>query len=98
MFLRDFTMLTTSSIIANRTRTRLTTLGIAIGIGAVVLLTSIGEGVNRFVITEFTQFGTNVIAIQPGKTITMGSPLGAINTVRPLSIGDTLAAMPPAQF
>lgn len=91
MFLRDFTRLTTSSIIASRTRTRLTTLGIAIGIGAVVLLTSLGEGVNRFVLTEFTQFGTNVVAIQPGKTLTMGSPLGAINTVRPLSIGDTLA-------
>jgi len=91
MLLRDFTRLTISSIVANRTRTRLTTLGIAIGIAAVVLLTSIGEGVNRFVVTQFTQFGTNLIQIQPGKVATMGGSLGAVNTVRPLSIDDALA-------
>lgn len=91
MLIRDFVKLTASSIIANRTRTLLTTLGIAIGIGAVVLLTSIGQGVNRFVITQFTQFGTNLLKIQPGKVSTMGGSLGAINTVRPLSIDDTLA-------
>ncbi|MGI9303808.1 MAG: ABC transporter permease [Gammaproteobacteria bacterium] len=91
MLVRDFAKLTVGSIIANRTRTLLTTLGIAIGIGAVVLLTSIGQGVNRFVVTQFTQFGTNLIQIQPGKTTTMGASLGAVNTVRPLSIDDTLA-------
>ena len=47
---------------------------------------------NRFVITQFTQFGTNVIQIQPGKVQTLGGgSLGAVNTVRPLSIDDTLA-------
>lgn len=88
---RDFAKLTSSSVIDNRTRTFLTTLGIAIGIAAVVLLTSIGEGINRYVITQFTQFGTTLIQIQPGKTSTMGSSIGAINTVRPLSIDDALA-------
>jgi putative ABC transport system permease protein len=92
MLVRDFAKLTTSSIVANRMRTRMNTLGIAIGIAAVVLLTSIGEGVNRFVVTQFTQFGTNLIQIQPGKVTTMGGgSLGAVNTVRPLSIDDTLA-------
>ncbi len=91
MLLRDFIKLTISSVIAHRTRTLLTVLGIAIGIGSVVLLTSIGQGVNRFVVTQFTQFGTNLIQIQPGKTTTHGGSLGAINTVRPLSIDDTLA-------
>lgn len=88
---RDFIKLTLSSVIDNRTRTLLTTLGIAIGIAAVVLLTSIGEGINRFVITQFTQFGTTLIQVQPGKITTMGSSIGAINTVRPLSIDDRLA-------
>lgn len=92
MLVRDFVNLTAGSIIANRMRTRLTTLGIAIGIGAVVLLTSIGQGVNRFVVTQFTQFGTNLIQIQPGKVTTLGGgSLGAVNTVRPLSIDDALA-------
>jgi putative ABC transport system permease protein len=92
MLVGDFARMTVASIVANRTRTRLTILGIAIGIAAVVLLTSIGQGVNRFVMTQFTQFGTNLIQIQPGKVTTMcGGSLGAVNTVRPLSIDDTLA-------
>jgi len=66
-------------------------LGIAIGIASVVLLTSLGQGVNRYVTTMFTQFGTNLIEITPGKVATMGGSLGAINTVRPLSIDDALA-------
>lgn len=83
--------MTLSSVIDNRARTFLTTLGIAVGIASVVLLTSIGEGINRYVVSQFTQFGTTLIQIQPGKITTMGSSIGAINTVRPLSIDDTLA-------
>ena len=66
-------------------------LGIAVGIAAVVLLTSIGQGVQRFVLTEFTQFGTNLIAITPGKTQTFGVSGGAISNVRPLSLDDAYA-------
>jgi putative ABC transport system permease protein len=43
------------------------------------------------VVTQFTQFGTTLVQIQPGKTTTMGASLGTINTVRPLSIDDTIA-------
>jgi len=57
-------------------RALLTALGIAVGVAAVVLLTSIGEGVRRFVVAEFTQFGTNIINITPGTTQTMGGSIG----------------------
>ena len=56
------------AISAQRLRSFLTLLGIAVGIAAVILLTSIGEGIHRFVLGEFTQFGTNNITIVPGKT------------------------------
>ncbi|MFZ5765469.1 MAG: ABC transporter permease [Thermodesulfobacteriota bacterium] len=79
------------SITANRLRSLLTTLGIAIGIGSVILLTSIGEGVQRFVVAEFTQFGTNLIAIVPGRTTTMGMSGAVISNVRPLSLDDEQA-------
>lgn len=72
-------------------RSGLTALGIAIGITAVVLLTSIGQGVQRFVLQEFTQFGTTLIAINPGKTTTFGASIGVFGTVRPLSIEDAEA-------
>jgi putative ABC transport system permease protein len=40
---------------------------------------------------EFTQFGTNIISVTPGRVQTHGASLGAVNTVRPLTIDDALA-------
>ncbi len=91
MFIRDVIHLTAGAIIAHRLRSSLTGLGIAVGIAAVVLLTSIGEGIHRYVLTEFTQFGTHLLGINPGRTQTMGTPIGALATVRPLTIGDSVA-------
>jgi len=84
------------AIRAQHRRSLLTGLGIAIGIGAVVLLTAIGEGVQRYVLAEFTQFGTNLIAITPGKTGTFGMSGAVVSNVRPLSLDDAaaLAALP----
>jgi len=79
------------SLAALRLRTFLTALGIAIGIAAVILLTSIGEGLHRFVIAEFSQFGTNIISVTPGRIQTHGASLGSVNTIRPLTIDDALA-------
>ncbi|MCB1802184.1 MAG: ABC transporter permease [Gammaproteobacteria bacterium] len=96
MRLADFIELTGSAILAQRTRSLLTGLGIAVGIASVVLLTAIGEGVQRFVVQEFTQFGTNLIAISPGKTETFGISGAMISSVRPLSLDDaeSLARLP----
>ncbi|MFQ5993551.1 MAG: ABC transporter permease [Acidiferrobacterales bacterium] len=87
---RDLIRLTTGAVLAHRLRSALTVLGIAIGIAAVVLLTAIGEGVHQYVLAEFTQFGTNLIAVNPGRTETHGLP-GLLRTVRPLTIEDAEA-------
>ncbi|MGK2951532.1 MAG: ABC transporter permease, partial [Thiobacillus sp.] len=76
---------------AHRLRTFLSATGIAVGIAAVVLLTSIGDGIHRFVLDEFTQFGTNIINVSPGKTSTHGGSVGAIGSARLLTIEDALA-------
>lgn len=76
---------------AHRLRTLLSASGIAVGIASVVLLTSIGDGVQRFVLSEFTQFGTNIININPGKISTHGGSLGAIGSARLLTIEDSMA-------
>lgn len=75
----------------HRLRSFLTTLGIAVGIAAVVLLTSLGEGLHRYILSEFTQFGTNLIAVTPGKTATIGISGAVISNVRPLSLSDAQA-------
>ncbi|WP_231715650.1 ABC transporter permease [Desulfosarcina widdelii] len=79
------------ALISQRLRSGLTISGIAVGIAAVVLLTSLGEGVHRFVLGEFTQFGTNLIGISPGRTSTTGVSGAVISNVRPLSIDDAEA-------
>ncbi|MEW5781934.1 MAG: ABC transporter permease [Pseudomonadota bacterium] len=91
MLARDLLTLSTRALNAHRLRSFLTLLGIAVGIAAVILLTSIGEGVHRFVLEEFTQFGTNVIEIAPGKTKASGGPGGLQTTVRLLTLEDAEA-------
>jgi putative ABC transport system permease protein len=87
----DLVRYTGRSVTSHRMRAMLTALGIAVGVAAVVLLTSIGEGVRKFVISEFTQFGTNIIGVTPGATQTMGGSIGVFGTVRPLTIDDAEA-------
>jgi putative ABC transport system permease protein len=88
---RDFARLITQSVVAQRLRSVLTALGIGIGVMAVVLLTSIGEGLNTYIVEQFTQFGTTTIQITPGKLSTFGFSPGALNSVRPLSLEDAEA-------
>jgi len=88
MLFADLIRLTTSSFLSYRMRSFLTGLGIAIGIAAVILLTSIGEGLHQFVLSEFSEFGTNLITVQPGKAQTQGSSVGVFGSVRPLSLAD----------
>jgi putative ABC transport system permease protein len=88
----DSLQLALRAITAHRLRSFLTLLGIAVGIAAVILLTSIGEGIHRFVLAEFTQFGTNVVSIAPGKVKTSGpAPTGIPSSVRPLTLEDARA-------
>ncbi len=91
MALNDLLRLAFGSVFSYRFRSMLTALGIAIGIAAVVLLTSIGEGIHRFVLAEFSQFGTHILAISPGKTMTHGASPGMFGTTRPLTIDDAEA-------
>ena len=88
----DLIHLALRALTAHRLRSFLTLLGIAVGIAAVILLTSIGEGIHRFVLGEFSQFGTNNINIVPGRTKTGGMPPSGFPTsVRPLTIDDARA-------
>ncbi len=91
MKFKDAAVLGFNSMYAHRMRSILTALGIAVGIASVVLLTSLGEGVHQFLLSEFTQFGTHLIAVNPGKTTTAGVSGALISNVRPLTLEDALA-------
>ena len=91
MGIRGWLWLVTGALRAQRLRAGLTAVGIAIGIAAVVLLTAIGAGIRHYVLNEFTQFGTNLISVTPGKTSTLGVSIGVFGTARPLSLEDSEA-------
>jgi putative ABC transport system permease protein len=59
----------------------------------VILLTSIGEGARSYIMAEFTQFGTNTLAIQPGKIRTTGLSGSVVGTVRKLTLDDARAIL-----
>lgn len=77
-----------SSVLAHRLRSILTMLGIVIGIASVTLLTSVGQGTREYILSEFTQFGTNLLQINPGKTTTAGIPGAMGGTVRKLTLDE----------
>jgi len=80
------------AIMSNKVRSGLTMLGVIIGVMAVILLVSIGEGAQVYITKELTGLGTNLLIITPGKTSTRGGfhPPSA-GTVRKLTYDDSLA-------
>ena len=84
----DLARFTLQSLLAERQRSLLTMLAIAVGIAAVVLLTGLGSGLQRYLIGQFTQFGTHLIAVMPGKDNTTGMSISVIDTQRPLTLHD----------
>ena len=71
-----------------RLRSSLSALGVAIGVAAMVLLTSLGEGTRQYIVGQFTQFGTNLLEINPGKVKTMGIPGVFGGTTHRLTLDD----------
>jgi len=79
------------SVTGHKLRSMLSMLGIAIGIASVILLTSIGEGTRRYLMEQFSQFGTNIMVITPGKAETVGIPGALGGSTRKLTIDDAMA-------
>jgi putative ABC transport system permease protein len=88
---RDLLRLAWHALWFHRQRSLLTMLGILIGIASVILLTSIGEGTRTYVLSQFTQFGTTLAAVNPGKISTSGLPGALGNTIHPLTFEDAEA-------
>ena len=73
-------------------RTLLTLLAMAIGVGAVILLTALGEGARLYVTREFTSLGTHLLIAIPGRSETTGGPPPLLGeTPRDLTLEDALA-------
>jgi putative ABC transport system permease protein len=68
-----------SSLKKNLLRTSLTMLGIVIGISAVILIVSVGQGAVKFVTNELSVFGSSFFGISPGSSAIASFAGGAKN-------------------
>jgi len=73
---------------ANRTRTALSVLGIVIGVAAVIIIVSVGQGLKALVVNQINSFGSNLISVQ---VKIPGSDLG--NTTRSRAEGVVITTL-----
>lgn len=76
-------------------RTALSVLAMSIGVAAVVVLTALGDGARRYVVNQFSNIGTNLVIVLPGRSGTGGfNPANAItSTPRDLTVDDAAALL-----
>ena len=70
-------LLALRAIRRNPMRSFLTTLGIVIGVGAVITMVTLGNGATQSVSDQISSMGSNLLMIAPGQR--MGTPEGAPN-------------------
>lgn len=73
------------SLRANKLRATLTMLGVIIGVGAVIALLSVGNGVNQLITSEIQAIGTNLISVSTDSQATGGAPALSVADVEALS-------------
>jgi putative ABC transport system permease protein len=78
------------ALLRNKLRSFLTTLGIMIGVGAVIAMVAIGEGAKAMVEQAFASMGSNLIIILPGST-TRGGAFGGSGSMPTLTWDDLQA-------
>ncbi len=63
---KNIQLIALRSIMRNRMRSLLTSLGIVIGVCSVIVMVAIGQGSQRRIINEIASLGTNLLMIRPG--------------------------------
>src|SRR5579859_254911 len=79
-----------SRLAASRLRAALTMLGVIIGVAAVISLVDIGEGATRGITNQLSGLGTNLLTINPGRTLSRGA-FGAAGSATTLTTDDAAA-------
>jgi putative ABC transport system permease protein len=67
----------TRSLLRNKARSCLTSLGIIIGVGAVIAMVALGEGAKAQVMKTFASIGTNLLIVMSGSTSDKGARGGS---------------------
>ncbi|PJE57471.1 MAG: multidrug ABC transporter substrate-binding protein [Candidatus Portnoybacteria bacterium CG10_big_fil_rev_8_21_14_0_10_38_18] len=66
MRFKDSIKISLIALRANKSRSFLTVLGIVIGVGAVIIMMSLGKGAQGLILGQFSSMGSKSISIEPG--------------------------------
>ena len=66
MSFKDSLKISTTALKANKSRSFLTILGIVIGVGAVIIMMSLGKGAQGLILGQIQTMGSNSVYIEPG--------------------------------
>jgi putative ABC transport system permease protein len=93
MRLQDILRYAWGSLRGYPSRTVLMAIAMAIGVGAVIVLTGLGEGARLYVVNQFSSLGTNLVIVFPGRSDTAGvaGRMFMGQTPRDLTLDDALA-------
>jgi len=78
-------------ISTHKLRSFLTMLGIVIGVGAVIILMSIGKGTTAQILANIESMGSDLITIRPGASFGFGGVRGGGGSTQTLTIDDAEA-------
>ncbi len=94
MRVSDVVVFTGQSIAAQRLRTALILVAMAISVAAVIVLAALGESARQYITGQFSSLGTHLLVVLPGRSETVGGhpPLFG-ETPRDLTMGDAEALL-----
>ena len=87
----EFFNIAVKSLLSNKLRSSLTMLGMIIGVGAVIVLMSVGAGLQNMITSTFEELGSNLLFVTPSNPdapgitaltpgyCTASSPLGVVS-------------------
>jgi macrolide transport system ATP-binding/permease protein len=72
------------AIARNKLRSALTTLGVFVGVAALITMVAVGQGANSAVIAQIERLGANLVIVLPGASVTSGvrGGFGSASTLR----------------
>lgn len=91
MDILELLKLSWQSLLANTLRSVLTTLGIIIGVFAIILLVSLGSGLQTYITGQISSLGSNLLFVIPGRVGGARTPGGVTSNKLLVSDANTLA-------
>jgi len=83
MNIAEYFRLSINALMANKMRSILTTLGVIIGVFSVILIVSLGSGLQSYITNQISELGSNILFVIPGK---IGGTSGPGETVNRLTL------------